>query len=451
VPRGRAAKWDLAIRFSRRYGLDRGKGHVTCRGGHTATADARQAAQADLCTAREEFLAGFGTAGRLRCTVLRWVEEVPHWLRRFRRGPRLEYPLVIDDGRPMPGGELAPLVPGQPVSPLTNRLPDRLLFTTRDTNTGDRRLHRVYYDSAGDAAVVYPPSDLGHLAKLYAARVAETQPAVAPPEDGVTSPYAGYRGGRVWERLLPRVPGPYWWLRRPDFGDATGQRLIGILRDLLPPSEHRIRLLVVGCFEGALLDQVKAATKWQVAGTETNPAAAQKAREKGHTVWETSAQEAFMTLPEGESFDVIFLAGVVEHLQDPLMVLRRLRLLLRPRGLVVLNQPNLDSKLLDLYGPTWCHWEVPYHRVLTGRRGLRRLARLADFRVARVRTHTDPYPATVSAQLNELGLGAVVPASARFSNTISSRGVRVTGWARLLWDWRGKGDYLWAVLAEAGK
>jgi hypothetical protein len=39
-----------------------------------------------------------------------------------------------------------------------------------------------------------------------------------------------------------------------------------------------------------------------------------------------------------------------------------------------------------------------------------------------------------------------VPEGATFSNEISSRGVRLTGWARLLWDWRGKGDVMFAVM-----
>ena len=89
---------------------------------------------------------------------------------------------------------------------------------------------------------------------------------------------------------------------------------------------------------------------------------------------------------------------------------------------------------------------MPYHRTLTGRRGLRRLATLADMRVVRVRTRTHPYPTCVSVRLNQLGLAAIVPDTARFPNDIASRGVRLTGWSRLLWDWRGRGDYLYAVL-----
>jgi hypothetical protein len=63
-----------------------------------------------------------------------------------------------------------------------------------------------------------------------------------------------------------------------------------------------------------------------------------------------------------------------------------------------------------------------------------------------LRTRTHPLAAVKSVQLNELGLGATVPDTAEFPPAVASRGVLLTGWARLLWDWRGKGDTLYAVL-----
>jgi SAM-dependent methyltransferase len=361
----------------------------------------------------------------------------------------------------LPPGAAPPLAPGQPVSPLSGRLPDRFLFSTPDTTGGDgaggigedRPLHHVYYDSAAGAALAYPPLPLGRLNEMYAAR--HTRPdgaaaAVVPPPAGRVSPYAGYRGG-VFGRLgiadlLARLPSPYWWFNPPRFEDATGDELLPLLAGLVDTGDASVRFLNVGCFEGALLDRLKRDTRWQTCGVETNAAAAAAARAKGHTVWEVAPQDAPLALPVGEAFDVIFLGHMAEHLPDPLLVLRRLRQLLAPGGLIVLDQPNLDSAHATLFGPTWGHWQLPYHRTLTGRRGVRRLASLADLKVVRLRTRTHPYPACVSVQLNALGLAAVVPDSARFPNDIASRGVRLTGWSRLLWDWNGRGDYLYAAL-----
>jgi hypothetical protein len=128
------------------------------------------------------------------------------------------------------------------------------------------------------------------------------------------------------------------------------------------------------------------------------------------------------------------------------MAISRLRLLLAPGGAIVVGTPNLDSKQVELFGPTWAHWHMPYHRTIVSRKALRRMARLAGMKVERLRTRTHPYWSTMSVQLNRLGLGAVVPHSALFPNVIAMHGTRLSGWCRLLWDWRGRGDYMIAVL-----
>jgi SAM-dependent methyltransferase len=207
-----------------------------------------------------------------------------------------------------------------------------------------------------------------------------------------------------------------------------------------------VRFLNVACFEGGVLDALKEQTDWTLFGTETNADAARVARGKGHTVWETSAEDAALTLSLGQQFDVIYLGRLFEHLPDPLLVVRRLRQVLAPGGRIVFDTPNLDSKLLDVFGPTWSQWQPPHHRTLIGRRALKRLARLAAFRIERLRTRTHPLDAVRSVQLNDLGLGATVPPDAEFPPNVASRGVLLAGWARLLWDWRGRGDYMYAVL-----
>ena len=198
------------------------------------------------------------------------------------------------------------------------------------------------------------------------------------------------------DRLLVRLPSPYWRLAGRQTDDPAAKRLLGMLAGRVARGDPAVRLLNVGCYEGQLLDRLKSLTKWQTAGTENNPRAAGIAVGKGHRVWQCTPEDAPMTIPIGDAFDVIFLSDALEHFADPVMVLRRLRQLLVPGGWLVLNTPNLDSKLLDLFGPTWSHWQAPYHRVLLGRRGVRELARSTDFRVMRVRTYTDPYPATAS-------------------------------------------------------
>ena len=438
---GRAADWELWVRLARRFGLRRMPGHVRSVSAERVTkADPAYAAQ--LQTASEEFERTFGMAGRVRCRVLDGASRVADALHSAVR-PRLSFPLD-PTAEPLPSGEAPAFAPGQPVSPVTDRPADRLLFSTRDTTGGDRKIHHVYYDTAGGAALAYPPLPLERLGSMYAARAARGD-AIEPPDPAHRSPFAKFERG-VIGKLAQRLPSPYWWFREPDFADVTTDEVLRTLGGLLDRTDPSVRLLNVGCFDGAVLDRIKSVTKWHAAGTETNADAAARARAKGHLVWEVAAQDAPLALPVDQSFRVIFLANSIEHLPNPLHVLRRLRQLLEAGGLIVLNTPNLDSAHVRVFGPTWGRWQIPYHRTLLGRRGLRRMAELADLRVVKLRTRTLPYPTCVSVQLSELGLGAVVPDTARFDNTIASRGVRLTGWSRLLWDWRGRGDFLFAAM-----
>jgi ADP-heptose:LPS heptosyltransferase/glycosyltransferase involved in cell wall biosynthesis/SAM-dependent methyltransferase len=444
--RGPAAEWDFWLRLDRRYGIHASTAHVRTIRPRKKTGSYDLATAEAYAHARKLFESSFGLLGRIRRSVLHWLNRYEDAIRRSSP-PRRFYPVdAAADAKPLPAGAPPARVPAdQPVSPITGRMPDRLLFSTRDTIGHDDAISYVYYDKIGDVVMVYPPLDLAKLRAIYEADQRRPQ-RVTPPDPSRRSPYAGYRGDGKFARLLARVRSPYWWFARPNFGDTSVDELLSLLDGPLPRRGMDVRFLNVGCFEGGVLDELKKLTDWSLAGTETNPDAARAARAKGHTVWETSAEDAAFVLPEDRQFDVIYLGGLLEHLENPLLVLRRLRQILAPGGRIVVDTPNLDSKLLELFGPTWSQWQAPYHRTLVGRRGLRKLARRCSFRIERLRTRTHPLAAVKSVQLNELGLGATVPDTAEFPPEVASQGVLLTGWARLLWDWRGKGDTLYAVL-----
>jgi hypothetical protein len=138
----------------------------------------------------------------------------------------------------------------------------------------------------------------------------------------------------------------------------------------------------------------------------------------------------------------------IEHVDDPLTVLRRLRMLLAPRGLLVLSTPNLDSMQIRWFGPTWAHWHAPYHRYIFSRRSLQALAGQAGMTLARCRSFSHPYWTTMTLTQNWLGLGGVVSHAVPFAHEICVYGQQLTALAAVLWNWRGKGDYLFTVLTN---
>ncbi|MBE9609551.1 class I SAM-dependent methyltransferase [Chitinilyticum piscinae] len=122
---------------------------------------------------------------------------------------------------------------------------------------------------------------------------------------------------------------------------------------LLP--EHAPRALEVGCGNGATLAWLKASGLCREAvGVEYSQSASQIAREHLDLVIEGNAEHIdFGSLGQ---FDLILCLDVLEHLQDPWLMLRRLRERLSERGVLIVSLPNVrhHSVLLPLLlGGRW--------------------------------------------------------------------------------------------------
>src|SRR5207237_8987237 len=132
---GDGADWERWARLARRFELRRLEGHVrsVCARRSAATDEAYAAY---VARAREAFERGFGAAGRARCRVIHVAHRAFDALRSLSPASRLFFPLAPDG--PLPPAEAPPAAPGQPICPLSDRPPYRLLFSTRDTVGGAR-------------------------------------------------------------------------------------------------------------------------------------------------------------------------------------------------------------------------------------------------------------------------------------------------------------------------
>ena len=104
---------------------------------------------------------------------------------------------------------------------------------------------------------------------------------------------------------------------------------------LLPPTRRRI--LDIGCGPGFFLKTAKD-RGWSAHGIEPSRQAAEHARGLGLEITE----EFFNAATAGQlcRYDVVHLNNVLEHVPDPLSVVRLARDLLAPKGLLCLNVPN---------------------------------------------------------------------------------------------------------------
>ncbi|MEA2228942.1 MAG: hypothetical protein QOF04_2572 [Solirubrobacteraceae bacterium] len=152
--------------------------------------------------------------------------------------------------------------------------------------------------------------------------------------------------------------------------EEVGRRATaGRLLDLIAPFVPGGRLLDVGCGPGLLLDEARR-RGYATVGLELSRASADHARTRlGLDVHEL-ALEAYAE--EGETFDVVVLADVLEHLDDPVDGIERCVRLLRPGGVLCVVTPDPSSFTARLAGARWWGY-VPAHTCLLPRATLREL------------------------------------------------------------------------------
>jgi 2-polyprenyl-3-methyl-5-hydroxy-6-metoxy-1,4-benzoquinol methylase len=120
--------------------------------------------------------------------------------------------------------------------------------------------------------------------------------------------------------------------------ERFGSERVAIINKWSPQAAGPRRLLDVGCATGFFLEAAKAAG-WDVYGVEANPYAVDYARKNGLDVRNEMIEDT--TFAPG-TFDAITLFEVIEHVHEPMAILRKVRDLLRPGGVAYVYTPNFD-------------------------------------------------------------------------------------------------------------
>jgi 2-polyprenyl-3-methyl-5-hydroxy-6-metoxy-1,4-benzoquinol methylase len=147
--------------------------------------------------------------------------------------------------------------------------------------------------------------------------VQENQPAGVPPLE------------LTGERTLPDIPVENYWFRRHlAVYEWIGARALGL------------DVLDLACGEG-YGSEVLSRSASQVVAVDANPDAYEHARlryVRRNLRFERALLESY---GEPGSFDAVVFLQTIEHVEDPVEVLRRCRLLLRPGGVAYISTPNV--------------------------------------------------------------------------------------------------------------
>ncbi|MGV6861920.1 MAG: class I SAM-dependent methyltransferase [Putridiphycobacter sp.] len=120
-----------------------------------------------------------------------------------------------------------------------------------------------------------------------------------------------------------------------------------IIEELTVNTQNK-RFIDIGCGEGWALDFFK--TKgWDVLGLDYSEFGINKQNE--HCLNDFVKGDIYENIDslinKGEIFDVVYLGHVFEHLLDPILMLNKIKKIISPKGILVINVPNDFSKFQE--------------------------------------------------------------------------------------------------------
>jgi 2-polyprenyl-3-methyl-5-hydroxy-6-metoxy-1,4-benzoquinol methylase len=130
------------------------------------------------------------------------------------------------------------------------------------------------------------------------------------------------------------------------------QRKVGLIESLVKNGS----LLDYGCGTGEFLQEAKK-QNWSVQGIEPS----EKARTQALGKLPTEVLATLDELPEDDTYDVITLFHVLEHIHSLRKTIKKLVNHLKSNSYVVIAVPNPESADAKHYGSDWAGYDVPRH------------------------------------------------------------------------------------------
>jgi SAM-dependent methyltransferase len=147
-------------------------------------------------------------------------------------------------------------------------------------------------------------------------------------------------------------------------GHEELSRLAALVFACLSPSADANRLVDVGSGTGSLVLRAHQAG-WRAEGLEPDEAAVEAARSRGAPTMQGTVESL-----AHEAYDVVTMNHVIEHVHDPVDVLRACCRALRPGGSLWLATPNIGSVGRRLLGTAWYGLDAPRHLTVFSADGL---------------------------------------------------------------------------------
>ena len=178
-------------------------------------------------------------------------------------------------------------------------------------------------------------------------------------------------------------PGRPWFRMARFAGILPFINELALASTMMLTDSERGRLLDIGCGNGhflAFMDSLG----WDCFGIEPDAEAAHTARNRpGITV----ATGSFLSSPfPANHFDTVTLSHVIEHVHDPIELLKRSIKFLKPGGKIVISTPNIDSLGHSIFRTFWDNLDHPRHFHLFSASTLRQCMQKTGMEIVSIRS-----------------------------------------------------------------
>jgi len=103
------------------------------------------------------------------------------------------------------------------------------------------------------------------------------------------------------------------------------------------------RLLDIGCWDGLFLEKIRMAGLYQeLTGIDIVESGIKLVREKGFDAKMVDLNAGVLPFPDNH-FDAVTILAVIEHIFEPFSIVREIRRILKPGGILIIDVPNVAS------------------------------------------------------------------------------------------------------------